>query len=441
MFNKSKSLCVKTVYLDNNGTTVICDTAAKAHSEWLRCFNASSDSRIARPFRQVLERVETMILQHVTKRGKNNPDQFTVLFTSGGTESNCFIIRACVRAFKRKAKLIKNILPHIVSSQYEHHSILDCLQSLEEDGDIELTLVRPNVYGVVSPESVDAAMKPNTCLVTIMHGNNEVPAINDIAAIGAVVKARGVPFHSDCVQTFGKYLCDLSNVDAVSASAHKFYGPKGIGLLVLRKELIEGYGITAEINGTQQHHLRGGTENVPAIVAMCAALQDTFVHREQKNKKLLHLKVATMQLVAETYPIVEFEGEATRIETKKYAAGTPVVLFLGARLGPDTPPNEYKNKLVLNELPNTILMSIVKTKGEPFCNILLKKYLDEHNVVISIGSACLTASASASHVLAALGAPAIVRRGVIRISFGDNNTVDDVAAFVHFLKLGIAAQC
>ena len=421
-----KKSCPAPIYFDNNATTLICPTAKKVHMEWLGCYNASSDSKIAKPARLLLEKACDYILAHCGVSSATH----TAVFTSGGTESNCFVIRACVKAFKKKL-LEKNssVKPHVITSAMEHHSIMECLKDLEESGDVDVTYVTPTIYGTILSEDVEKEIRTGqTCLISVMFANNEVPVINNIEEIGLVAHKNRIPLHSDCVQIFGKYKIDLikHNIDVLSASAHKFYGPKGVGLLLVNNKLIEGYGLTAEISGSQQHHLRGGTENIAGIASLVTALKWDFTNRKLKNEKLFKLREYALEKLAKYYTFGDFLDYINETTNKPPLE----MLSLG-------PPEDKKGFI----LPNTLLISVVKNRGRPFCNIDLKKFLDSKNCVVSIGSACLTSSDKSSHTLVAIGAPPVVKRGVIRISFGDYNMKAEIDKFIGILRQGIDKQC
>jgi cysteine desulfurase len=413
------------IYFDNNATTLTCTPAAEAHQRWFSCYNAASDSRSAAPVKKVITDVTNQILAHCEVSSATH----TLLFTSGATESNCYIIRACVKSYKKK--LLENSRterPHIVTSQMEHHSILACIEDLVACGEIDVTYVIPTIYGTILPADVEAAIVPETtCLITVMFGNNEVPCINNIEAIGAIAQKYNKPLHSDAVQVFGKFKINMitNKVNALSASAHKFYGPKGMGLLIIDNDLIAGYQLTGEINGSQQKHLRGGTENVAGIASMGAALKYAHQSRVAKNARLLALRVLLLEKLAARYTMGDY---LNYLEEKQDRPDLELV-----NLGPPESKSAYC-------LFNTVLISVAKNRGVPFCNVELKKYLDKKNVVVSIGSACLTSSASASHVLRAIGAPPVIKRGVIRISFADYNTAAEVNEFVRVLQSGIQEQ-
>jgi len=430
----SKKINKEIIYFDNNGTTLICDKAKNAFNKWMSSYNPSSDSKLSEAPKNLLKTSQEKILNHCGVSSATH----TVIFTSGGTESNCFIIRACYKAFKKKLlELESDDKPHIILSAIEHYSSLECVKDLLELKEIEVSYVQPTIYGNILSKDIEREIKYNTCLISVMFANNEIPTINNIKEIGAIAHKHKIPMHSDCVQVFGKFKINLidQNIDALSASAHKFYGPKGIGLLILNNDLIEGYKLTAEISGSQQSGLRGGTENVAGVASLMAAMNYAFENRQKKNNHLYNLRVRCLELLAEHYKFVKYEDyDPDNFKKIKLDSGINLSEIELISLGP---PPEKKAFI----LPNTILLAICKKNGKPFCNIDLKKYLDLKNCAVSIGSVCLTKSEKASHVVQAIHAPAIVKRGIIRISFGDNNTLSEVDKFVKHVINGINKQC
>lgn len=418
------------IYLDNNSTTFVCKPACVMVSEWLNCFNPSGDHAYSLEVRDAIKKTSDVILDHCYVTSATH----TIIFTSGATESNSFIIRSCVRSFKTKL-LNKNIhtLPHIVSSSIEHTSIIETLKCLESQKEISVSYVDPNIYGYIEPEEVEKEIKPETCLIIVMMANNEIPTVNNISKIGQIAQKFNRPLHSDCTQTFGKFRFDISkqNISSISASAHKFYGPKGVGILIIDNLLIENYQLKAEICGHQQHGLRGGTENVAGIMGLGAALFHSFKKREEKNEKLFKLRNYIIDKISEKIPTNDYESYVNTDEKIKRNEKKEVeIVFLG-------PPKNNEQFI----LPNTILLSICKNRGSEFCNINLKKFLDYNNIIVGIGSACLTDNEKASHVLSAINAPRVIKKGVLRISLSDDNNMDDANEFVKYLIMGINKQC
>jgi len=413
------------LYLDNNGTTLICKSAASAYSAWLSCYNPAAGSSASKGAADMISRAKLFI------QTLCNAKNYEVIFTSGASESNCYILRSTVSAYAR----FRQVKPHLVVGAAEHSASLKCCQNMAECGIADVTYVQPNIYGVVSASSVAAEIRDTTCLVSIMYANNEIGAVSNIPRIAAAAHERKVPFHSDCVQMFGRYKLNLekSGIDAISASFHKLYGPKGIGLLVIKKTLIDGYKLTAQISGSQQNGLRGGTENVPAIASALAAMKWNFKSRSSKNKKLESLCDKTILMLSKHMPIGNYKNYVesdAKIDAQPVApdmSGPPVVAPARIRpfelviLGPDRAKTGY-------HIPNTLLIAFAWNAGD-FCNVKFKKELARMGIIVSISSACLTASASASHVLTAIRAPKVIKTGVIRISFSDYNSASDATRF------------
>lgn len=400
--SEPKPVCKDIIYFDNNSTTLICKEAEEEYIKWLKCYNPSSDSKIAKAGKQLIENAQKYIADYISA-----PDH-QIIMTSGATESNCFALRSCAEAFMRNRK----IMPDIVISATEHHSIIECAKQLEINKIAKIICVMPDITGQIDPCAVSCLITKNTCLVSVMHANNEIGCINNIYDIAKRCHEKKVPFMTDCSQTMGKIpiFCNRngSELDIVTATAHKFYGPKGIGILAVSKRLIEGYKLEAQITGSQQSGLRGGTENIPGIASMVKAMEHMTKNRQAKNEKLRKLCKTTIE------------------EFKKHLPVVPMSL--------EPPKNPLEIRVIgpvaeIDRLPNTLFIVFMKT-GDPFCNVKLKKMLDEKNIVISIASACLTSSASASHVLNAIKATKQIKEGVIRISFSDSNTIAEVKKFV-----------
>jgi cysteine desulfurase len=412
------------IYLDNNGTTQMCKAGKSAMVLWLDSrANPSSDSVIAKKSQELLACAKKYMLKHCGVPSS----KYTPVFTSGASESNCFILRSVVDAYGKHT----GNKPHIITSATEHKSIIHCCNSLQKNNRAHITFIEPNAFGNIDPELIKRAITKNTALISIMSANNELGCINNIKAIGSVANDHNVPFHTDAVQMFGKYRIPLlkNKIDALSMSFHKLYGPMGLGLLIVSNDLVEGYGLKGQISGTQQNELRGGTENVPAIASAIASTKHTFTNRDGKNKKLYNMK---KQIV------FELEKEFRQGTYKKYFESKKPTQNEFVILGPIC-NGDYKNP---NVLPNTLLISFVKNEtGESqFCNINLKKHLNKKNMIISIGSACSTSSAKASHVLYSIKTPERLRQGVIRISLSDNNTSAEISRFTKELIVGVKKQ-
>ena len=308
------------------------------------------------------------------------PDE--IYFTSCGSESDNQAIRSAARLGAAKGK------KHIISTAFEHHAVLHTLDRLKREEGFEVTLLDVHKNGVVEAEEVKAAIRPDTCLVTVMAANNEIGTVQPIAEIGAVCRAAGVVFHTDAVQAVGHIPVNVAeqNVDMLSLSAHKFHGPKGVGALYCRRglrllPLIDG--------GAQERGRRAGTENVAGICAMAAALKEACANMQKNTAKLVALRDEII------------EG-LSRI------------------------PHSVLNGDRQRRLPGTVNMCFEGVEGE---GLLL--YLDDMGVCASSGSACTSGSLDPSHVLLAIGLPHEVAHGSLRVSLCEYNTREDAE---HIIK-------
>jgi cysteine desulfurase len=455
----SKSTKVDELYFDNNSHTFICAKAQEAFIRWSKYYNPSGDSKSAKEARDVIDKA----LKFMHEQCGTSPDTHKIIFTSGASESNSTILRSTAYAMRNlPSKLMK---PYIIASAIEHHNIMQTLEDLKKEGICEVSYIKPNMYGQIKPGDVEheiETIKSNggvVILITIMFANNETGSINNVPKIAKIAEQHQIPLHTDAVQVFGKFSLNLgkNNIAAMSASFHKLYGPGGIGLLVIEQSLIDGYKLGSLIGGTQQSGLRGGTENVPAIAAAMEATIWTLHNRESKNEKLYQMKNRILDKLKKHYPfgnlldyILDNGSEETAdprmIDSKD--VDVDEIKLNGSKVGGklDTaeipkkpielvvigPPADRKNSV----LPNTILLAVAKNKGESFCNILFKQALMKRGVIVSISSACLTSSPKASHVLTAMDLPSVLKKGVIRISLGDDNTPDECDKFVEiFLEV------
>lgn len=404
------------VYLDNNGSTQTHPCVIQEITKWLGGINnPSMNNFLAEPSKQLIIFAQEYILKHC----KVDKDDYTVIFTSSGCESNSFIIRSTVAAYKFKHKVV----PHVIISEIEHKSMIDCIKCLHNEGCISYTMIPPNQEGIIEPELVKNAIKKNTCLISIMYANNEIGSINDVYAIAKIAERNNVPFHTDAVQMFGKLPVNMNGLTALSASFHKFYSGNGIGLLIIKNSFIESYKLKGIINGSQQHRLRGGTESAAVIAGALKGLINNFHKRNEKNKKLSDLRTYALDKLSSYIPVVYYTNYEQYIGTHDIL----IVLF-----GPDV-------KQINKYMPNTLLLSIF-IKNKDICNVLLKKELERYGVIVSIGSACNTSSASASHVISAIKANDKIKKGVLRVSFGDYNIKTDVDKFIKILLMSINKQ-
>jgi len=394
-------------YLDANATTFMPDIVIQNIIKWMNKGNPSGNYSEANESKQLMNNFREEILKN------NNLVNHTILFTSGASESNSHIITSTVRSFMRRT----GRLPHIIISVIEHKSIHLCCENLKLDGLCEYTKVKvrtdPINYGQVHPDDLVKAIKPNTCLISIMTANNETGIINDIPALAAIAHRHKIPFHTDCVQSFGKFGV-YSGVDACSVSFHKFYGPPGIGLLIIRNNFIKGYDLKPLITGTQNYGLRGGTENIPAIAGAFTAYNYNMHERTQKNKYLLNMKNTLKRTLNKYIPCYYFD----EFENEKHTKNK--IFWIANR-------DDYKM------VPNTVLIAVYK---DGFCNLRMKEELEKNGIIVGLGSACNASLVKPSDVVVALDIPVEIIGGILRISLTDTVTNDDIINFVsHFINL------
>lgn len=360
------------VYLDNASTTKMSRIAIEAMLPYLDGLygNPSSLHSMGQMAKERLEEARRTIAQCI---GANAGE---IYFTSGGTEADNQAIFSAATIGLRKGKR------HIITTAFEHHAVLHTVQKLAKEGfDVEYLPVGKE--GNITPEQVENAIRKDTCLVTTMTANNEIGSVLPIAQIGAICRQRGVLFHTDAVQAAGHIALDVQqlNVDMLSLSAHKFHGPKGVGILYARKgvalsNVIEG--------GAQEKGKRAGTENVAGIVAMAAALRQATDN--------LSDNIARMQ----------------RLQSKLIA-------------GLQTIPHSVLNGDKVNRLPNNVHFCFEGIEGE---SLLLM--LDDRGIMASSGSACTSGSLDPSHVLLAIGHPHEIAHGSLRLTLSDETTEQEI---------------
>ncbi len=360
------------IYADNAATTRLSNTALNAMLPYLQgeYGNPSSLHSVGQRAQEAL----TEARARIAARLGCQPTE--VIFTSGGSEADNQAIRSVAAFGKLKGKT------HIISTAFEHHAVLHTLEALEKEG-FTVTLLDVHEDGMVSAQQVEEAITPETCLVTIMYANNEIGTVQPIAEIGEVCRRHGVLFHTDAVQAVGHLPVNVveQNIDLLSLSAHKFHGPKGIGVLYARK----GVPIFPLIHGgAQERNRRGGTENIPAFVGMAAALDEACDHLEEHTRKLTALR-------------------------ERLIAGLSNI------------PHSVLNGHREHRLPGTVNFCFEGIEGE---SLLL--LLDDKGVYASSGSACTSGSLDPSHVLLAIGRPHEIAHGSLRLSLSPDTTEEEV---------------
>ncbi len=375
------------VYLDHSATTPVAPEVLEAMLPYLQhAFgNPSAIYTLGQEAREAVERAREQVAQLV------NADPDDVYFTSGGTESDNWAIKGVARAWRGRKS-------HLITTPVEHHAVLEACEALREQG-WEITFVPVDSTGMVDPDDVRRAIQPSTGLITVMHANNEVGTIEPITEIATIAREYGIPFHTDAVQTVGKIPVDIQSmrVDMLSISAHKLYGPKGVGALVVRRgtplrPLLDG--------GGQERGRRGGTYNVPGIVGFGAAAERAMRCGTEEMERMRALRDRLVQGIVERVPDVVLTGHPVQ------------------------------------RLPNNAHLAFGGVEGET-----LVLSLNAVGIYCSAGAACSSGDTEPSHVLVAMGIDRHLIEGSVRFTLGKDNTeeqidytIEQVVKAVHKLR-------
>jgi cysteine desulfurase len=371
---------MRNVYLDHNATTPVHPEVIQAMLPYFteKFGNASSIHASGREAKAALEDARAKCARILGCK------ESEIYFTSGGTESDNFAIKGTAFANRSRGK-------HVITSPIEHHAVVVSCEFLEAEG-FEVTYLPVDSSGLVDPDDLRRALRPDTILVTIMHANNETGIVQDLKSLTRVAREARVYFHTDAVQSTGKIPYKISDLDCdlLSISAHKLYGPKGVGLIFIRS----GTKIQAwNQGGGHEKGRRAGTENVAGVAGLTMALEIAERDMAKETAKLNSLTVRFYEKLQEIIPDIHFNGDFKR------------------------------------RVPNTLNISFKGVEGEAM--ILT---LDMHGISVSSGSACTSGATQASHVLMAMGLPGELAHGSIRFSFGRSNTDDDIDYVVGILQ-------
>ncbi len=368
------------IYADNAATTKMSRAAIDAMLPYMDGLygNPSSLYAFGQRAKEALEDARARIAACLGCEAKE------LTFTSGGSEADNQAIRSAAALGARRNKR------HILSTAFEHHAVLHTLKRLEQEG-FQVTLLDVHENGLVTPEQVREALRPDTCLVTVMYANNEIGTVQPVSEIGAVCREAGVLFHTDAVQAAGLLPIDVrrQNMELLSLSAHKFHGPKGVGVLYARRgvaltNLIEG--------GAQERGKRAGTENLPGIMGMAAALEESCAHLTEN--------AATVSALRD-----------------RLIAGLSEI------------PHSVLNGDPAKRLPGNVNFCFEGIEGE---SLLL--LLDEKGICASSGSACTSGSLDPSHVLLAIGRPHEIAHGSLRLTISEETTEEDVEYLIEAVR-------
>jgi len=365
----------KLIYLDHAATTAVDPRVVEAMLPYFSTYygNPSSLYRLARDSAKGLDDARRTISGIMGVMPKN------ITFTSCGTESDNLAVRGVAWLAREQGKG-----NHIITTAIEHHAIGHTVEQLEKHFGFRATYLPVDEHGQVQPDDVARAITPETVLISIMYANNEVGTIQPIAEIGKIARAKGIPFHTDAVQAGGTLNIrpDDIHVDMLSLSAHKFYGPKGVGLLYIRDGI---QFLPTQTGGGQENRRRAGTENVAYIVGLARALKLAYDRAESNNRRIAALRDRLIQGVLARVPETRLTGHPT------------------------------------DRLPNSASFVFKYVEGE---SILLN--LDQAGIAASSGSACTTGSDAPSHVLSAMGACPEEMHGTLRLTLGNENTEEDI---------------
>lgn len=372
------------IYFDHAATTPIDDRVLEAMMPFLKenYGNANSAHQLGRTSKVAIEDARENIAKML------NAEPSEIIFTSGGTESDNAIIKGVIAGTGKK---------EIITSPIEHHAVLHPAESLESEG-ITIKYLQPNEEGIITAEQIADAISDDTALVSLMHVNNEIGAINPIKEVAAVCREKGVTFHSDTVQSIGKIPVDVKEIglDALSVSAHKIYGPKGIGVLYVKngtpwEPWLQG--------GSQERKRRGGTSNVPGIVGLSKAME---------------------------IALDELEENASHFQSLRNSAITQLQEKFGERF--------YVNGPQTGGAPHVLNVAFLSPEKKGLDGEMLLLNLDIEGICVSNGSACTSGAMEPSHVLSGIGLSQERSNSSIRISFGKHNTQKEVTYLVEKLE-------
>ncbi len=371
---------MKVRYFDHAATTPVSENVLKAMIPYFtyEYGNASSLYTIGRQSKKAIEEARKKVANAIGAK------QHEIYFTSCGSESDNLALKGVAYAHREKGK-------HIITSKIEHPAVLNSCKTLERQG-FEVTYLDVDERGFVNIEQLMQSIKPTTILISIMFANNEIGTLQPIKIIGNIAKQKGILFHTDSVQAVGNVKIDVNqlNIDMLSMSAHKFYGPKGIGALYVR-EGVEFEKI--QDGGHQERDKRAGTENVAEIVGLGEAIEEVYQNYEEYNKKLMNLREYYISETQKRIPNVKLNGDKQ------------------------------------NRLPGNANLSFPGVNAQ---ELLLE--LDQKGICASAGSACSTGQTSPSHVLTAIGLTPELAEGTLRVTFGKDNSKEDVEYLVNSLE-------
>lgn len=360
------------IYLDNAATTKLDERVFKEMMPYFveEYGNPSSVYDLGKNAREAIELAREKVAKAI------NADPSEIYFTSSGTESNITAIRGLAYSYRRRGN-------HIITTRIEHPVVLETCRQLENEG-FEVTYLDVDENGIINLEKLEDSITDKTILITIMYANNEMGAIQPISEIGQIARENGIFFHTDSVQAIGNLKIDVKaqKIDSLSISAHKFYGPKGVGVLYVRKGLKFK---KMQVGGNQERNKRAGTENVPAIVGIGKAIELAYEEFDQNIPKIIQLKDYCIKEIQKRIKSIKINGDASE------------------------------------RVPGNVNVSFYDVDAEDLINSLAEK-----DICVSNGSVCISGSLEPSHVLLAMEIPYELAKGTLRISIGKYNTKEEI---------------
>lgn len=406
------------IYLDNNSTGLMPEKVIQSMVNWCNKGNPAAKYTSAVDARSMIKEFKTLIARECEIDITGGLDAYKIFFTSGASESNSFIINSVIRAYT--AELTK--LPHIIISDLEHKSILRCLQQLESEQLCQLTILSSErsgpLFGTVLPSKLEEALRSNTCFISIVAANGEVAAINNLAELSRIARVSKIPFHTDLSQLFGRMLTNIHalGIDAFSTSFHKIGGPPGVGILVVRNRLLDGYELMAQITGDQNHEMRGGIENIPGIGAALTAYKICSKNRVAKTAQMINMKVTLRKILNDSMQCydmsqhepmepVSVDGGITIPERQPWAVSSTVKKALKAADKESAPVIFWFSTDDKRVLPNTLAFCIRNRSSEK-----IRAEMYKHGIIIG----------STPSSLAPINIHPDLLKGYVRISFSDS---------------------
>jgi cysteine desulfurase len=389
------------IYLDNVNSSSLCSSAEKMYKKSIngKSMKPSDKDKIVSTAKEYLLKI------------CNAETLYSIFFTSGEIESNTIFLCATVHAYKK----IRQIKPHVVISAVEHESIIKYANSLKDSGQIDLTYLKPNIYGCILSEHINIAIKPTTCCVLITYINQELGSVNNIEKISKLLHEKKIPLHSDCSYLFGKHKLDLkkTNIDAVTISFDKINGPVGIGALIIKNDLLNGYKLH-EHSSTLENK---GVDNIPAIASSIESIKFSLANRKNKNQKLLKFRKEIINKLSSKCQLMLYSdfinSDAPPLEESAKSKNKLIVL------GPPTSNECYFT-------PSILSIALINSKDKT--GIDIQKELEKKNIIIGVPAL------DSIHIYNEIKMPKEIQNYIIRISLSDDISQNDINKFITTLQ-------